>query len=121
MKHKLIGLAAVCATFASTLPAQAADDMAGMQMKPAASTSAPKSTPASAPKPVEAEVRKVDAANGKITLKHGPIENLGMPAMTMSFPVKDKASLARLKEGSRVRATFDKVNGVATVTNIEPE
>lgn len=113
MKHNLIGLAAVCATFAFTLPAQAADDMAGMQMKPAASTSAPK--------PVQAEVRKVDTANGKVTLKHGPIENLGMSAMTMSFPVKDKASLARLKEGSKVRATFDKVNGVATVTNIEPE
>ena len=117
MKRNLIGLATVCATFAFTLPAQAADDMAGMQMTPAASTSA--ST--SAPKPVEAEVRKVDTANGKVTLKHGPIENLGMSAMTMSFPVKDKASLARLKEGSKVRATFDKVNGVATVTNIEPE
>ncbi len=117
MKRNLMGLAAVCATVTFALPAHAADDMAGMQMKPAASTSASKS----APKPVEAEVRKVDTANSRVTLKHGPIENLGMPAMTMSFPVKDKASLDNLKEGSKVRATFDKVNGVATVTHIEPE
>ncbi|MDW3687155.1 copper-binding protein [Cupriavidus sp. CV2] len=121
MKRNLMGLAAVCATVAFALPAHAADDMAGMQMKPAASASGSKSAPKSAPKPVEAEVRKVDTANSRVTLKHGPIENLGMSAMTMSFPVKDKASLDNLKEGSKVRATFDKVNGVATVTHIEPE
>ena len=110
MKRVLVSLATICAAVA--LPVYAADDMAGMNMKPAEAKSAPK--------PVEAEVRKVDAANGKVTLKHGPIENLGMSAMTMTFPVKDKASLAKVKEGDKVSATFDKVNGVATVTNIEP-
>lgn len=109
-KHVLASLAAVCAAFA--LPAHAADEMAGMNMKPAAAMPAPK--------PVAAEVRKVDAANGKVTLKHGPIENLGMSAMTMTFPVKDKAVLAKFKEGDKVNATFDKVNGAATVTGLEP-
>jgi Cu/Ag efflux protein CusF len=109
MKRALIALATVCAAF--TLPAYAADDMAGMNMnQPAHMT---------LPKPVHAEVRKVDAANGKVTLKHGPIENLGMSAMTMSFPAKDKASLAKLKEGDKVNATFDKVDGEATVIHIE--
>src|SRR4026209_723505 len=37
----------------------------------------------------EGEVRKVDKAAKKITLKHGPIPNIDMPAMTMVFPVKD--------------------------------
>ncbi|MGY2492789.1 copper-binding protein [Cupriavidus sp. CP313] len=66
------------------------------------------------PKPVEAEVGTVDVANGKVTPKHGPIEKFGMSAMTMSFPVKDKASLSKLKEGDKV------VNGAATVIRIEP-
>jgi len=106
----MVSLAAACAGFA--LPALAADDMAGMNMKSQGVMSAPK--------PVDAEVRKVDLANGKVSLKHGPIENLGMTAMTMSFPVKDKASLATLKEGDKVKATFDTVKGVPTVTEIDP-
>lgn len=57
---------------------------------------------------------KVNAADGKVTLKHGPIENLGMSAMTMTFPVEDKASLAKVKESDKVRATFDKVPSAAT-------
>ncbi|MGO4812553.1 copper-binding protein [Cupriavidus sp. 2MCAB6] len=43
-----------------------------------------------------------------------------MSAMTMSFPVKDKASLSKPKEGDKVNATFDKVNSGATVIRIEP-
>ena len=35
----------------------------------------------------EGEVRKVDKDAGRITLKHGPIDNLEMPAMTMVFRV----------------------------------
>lgn len=33
-------------------------------------------------------VKKVDAQNGKITLAHGEIANIKMPAMTMSYRVK---------------------------------
>ncbi|MEO8158432.1 MAG: copper-binding protein, partial [Betaproteobacteria bacterium] len=39
------------------------------------------------------EVKKVDKDTGKVTIKHGPLENLGMPAMTMVFRVKDPAML----------------------------
>ena len=45
----------------------------------------------------EGEVRKVDAAAGKITLKHGEIKSLDMPPMTMVFRVKDPALLARCR------------------------
>jgi Cu(I)/Ag(I) efflux system protein CusF len=38
---------------------------------------------------VQGEVRKIDEAAGKVTLKHGPIRNLGMDVgMTMVFRVQ---------------------------------
>ena len=65
------------------------------------------------------EVRKVDKEAGKITLKHGPIENLEMPAMTMVFRVKEPAMLEEVKTGDKVRFAAQKVNGALTVTQIE--
>ena len=69
---------------------------------------------------VNAEVRRVDAANGKVTLKHGDIPNLDMPPMTMVFQVRDPAQLAPLKAGDKVRFTADKVNGAYTVIDLQP-
>ncbi|SOY61095.1 copper-binding protein [Cupriavidus taiwanensis] len=69
--------------------------------------------------PVPAEIKKIDASAGKVTLKHGPIENLGMSAMTMAFPVKDRASLKNFKEGDSVSVTFDKVDGKPTVIDMQ--
>ncbi|QHE85330.1 copper-binding protein [Hydrogenophaga sp. BPS33] len=70
--------------------------------------------------PTDAEVRRVDTAAGKITLKHGEIKNLDMPPMTMVFQVRDPALLANVKAGDKVRVTVDKVNGAYTVMNLEP-
>ena len=67
----------------------------------------------------DAEVRKVDKEQGKITLKHGEIKNLDMPPMTMVFRVKDPAMLGRVKEGDKIRFSADKVGGQYTVTDIE--
>lgn len=67
----------------------------------------------------DGEVRKVDAAQRKITLKHGEIKNLDMPAMSMVFAVKDPALLARVQPGDKVRFTADKIDGTYTVTAIE--
>ncbi|WP_265922997.1 copper-binding protein [Cupriavidus nantongensis] len=110
MKH-LKTLAAALAMIAA--PAVfAAGSMDGMDMKaPAASQQAPR--------PVPAEIKKIDAQTGKVTLKHGPIENLGMPGMTMAFPVKDRASLSQFKEGEAVSVTFDKVDGAPTVVDMQ--
>ena len=69
---------------------------------------------------VDAEVRKVDTAAGKITLKHADIPNLDMPAMTMVFQVKDPATLAPLKAGDQVRFRANKVNGAYVASDIEP-
>jgi len=68
----------------------------------------------------EGEIRKVDKGAKKITLKHGPIVNLDMPAMTMVFPVADPAMLDRVKAGDKVRFVAEKVGGNVTVTKIEP-
>jgi hypothetical protein len=68
---------------------------------------------------VEGEVRKVDKASGKISLRHGEIKNLDMPPMSMVFQVKDSALLNKVKAGDKVRFTADQVNGDYTVMSIE--
>lgn len=77
---------------------------------PGASAAAPQS---------EGEVRKVDVATGKITLRHGPLANLDMPAMTMVFNAADPKMLEGLKQGDKVRFTADKKDGTYIVTAIE--
>lgn len=67
----------------------------------------------------EGEVRKIDKDAGKITLRHGPIANLDMPAMTMVFRAQDPAMLDRVKEGDKVRFSADKIGGQMTVTKID--
>ena len=67
----------------------------------------------------EGEVRKVDRAANKVTLKHGPIPNIDMPAMTMVFQVKDPAILAKLRVGDKVKFEAQNLGGALTVTRIE--
>ncbi len=67
---------------------------------------------------VDAEVRKVDTAQGRLTLKHGEIKKLEMPPMTMVFRVADKAMLEGLKPGDKVKVEVDKVDGQYTVTQL---
>lgn len=68
----------------------------------------------------EGEVRKVDTEQGKVTLKHGAIENLGMTPMTMIFRVSDPAMLSRLKAGDKIKFKADRINGAFTITEIAP-
>lgn len=67
----------------------------------------------------DAEVRKVDKATGKITLKHGEIKNLEMPPMTMVFAVKEPAMLDKVKQGDKVRFRAAGQDGKFTVTEIQ--
>lgn len=67
----------------------------------------------------EGEVKKVDFEQGKVTLKHGPLDNLGMPAMTMVFKVADAAMLSSINSGDMVKFQADKVDGTLTVTKLE--
>jgi Cu(I)/Ag(I) efflux system protein CusF len=67
----------------------------------------------------EGEVRRIDKPGGTVTLKHGPLVNVDMPAMTMSFDVKDRAALDRLKVGDKVHFRVEKEGANYVVTRIE--
>lgn len=54
-----------------------------------------------------------------LTISHGPMANLGMPAMTMGFEVADPALLEGIRPGDKVRFHADVVGGAFTVMKIE--
>jgi Cu/Ag efflux protein CusF len=66
------------------------------------------------------EVRKVDTAVDKLTLRHDGLANLDMPAMTMVFRVRNPAWLTGLKVGDRVHFVAERVDGKVTVTALQP-
>lgn len=66
----------------------------------------------------DGEVRKVDKDAQRVTIKHGPLEGLGMPPMTMVFRVSDPAMLDQVKAGDKIKFVADKINGAYTVTKI---
>jgi Cu(I)/Ag(I) efflux system periplasmic protein CusF len=74
---------------------------------------------ASAADLTDGEIRKVDKATKKLTIKHGEIKNLDMPAMTMVFEVKDAAMLDRVKAGDKVRFVVQKSDSGFVVTEIK--
>ena len=67
----------------------------------------------------DGEIRKVDKDAKKITIKHGPLQNLDMPPMTMVFQVKDPAMLDSVKPGDKVKFRAESVGGAFIVTKIE--
>ena len=69
----------------------------------------------------QGEIRKVDKAAAKITIKHGDIPSIEMPPMTMVFGVKDAALLENTKAGDKIR--FDAVleGGKYIVTRLEAD
>lgn len=68
---------------------------------------------------VNAEVRKIDADNGKLTLKHEAIRKFNMVGMTMAFRVADPAVLSTLSVGDKVRFIPDKQNGQYVIKSID--
>jgi Cu(I)/Ag(I) efflux system periplasmic protein CusF len=77
---------------------------------------------ATAPTPVAAEVRKVDAAQHKLTLRHEAIAHLDMPPMTMVFEVREAADrklLPQIKVGQRLRFMAAQQDGVFVARQLE--
>lgn len=68
----------------------------------------------------EGEVRRVDKEAKKLTIRHGPIANLDMSAMTMVFQVRDASLLDNLKPGDKIRFVAEKVDGAYVVSKVEP-
>lgn len=75
--------------------------------------------PATASDVVNGEVRRVDKEAGKVTIRHEPLPNLDMPAMTMVFQVSDRALLDKVNVGDKVRFETQKIGGQFTLTQIE--
>lgn len=65
------------------------------------------------------EIKKVDAAQGKLTIKHGDIKNLGMPGMTMIFKTKDPAMLNGVKAGDAVQFVVERKDGALIITELK--
>lgn len=63
------------------------------------------------------EVRRVDAAAGRVALKHGAISALELPAMTLVYQAAP-ALLVDISPGDRVRFTAQRQNGVYVVIEI---
>lgn len=70
---------------------------------------------------VNGEVKKIDEAAGKITLKHGPIKNLDMDedGMTMVFRVQDPAMLKQVKVGDKVQFEAQRATAGITITKMQ--
>ena len=118
MKHSL-GLLA--AALLAAAPAFAANDhghghahMHGVAAPANGATAAAKEAFA------DGEVKKVDKAAGKLTIKHGPVASIDMPPMTMVFRVKDAAMLDQVKAGDAIRFKAAKLDNGFTVTELQP-
>ena len=107
MKTLLPTTALAIALFAAQ-PALAADPHAGHHADAAQSAGMSHGT-----------VKKVDKAKGSITIAHGPLGNLGMGAMTMSFKAKDAAWLDQVKAGDMIDFVAENVGGALTITQLQ--
>ena len=110
MKKQVLAFALVAAFGATAAAAQ--QHGAGHEGHGAAATAASASL-------TDGEVRKVDKEAKKLTIRHGPIANIDMPAMTMVFQVQDAAILDSLKAGDKIRFQAEKTGGSFAVTRVE--
>ena len=106
----IVGIVGIAAATAGTAQAQTGGGHDHHPAAPAAQSPTEMS---------DGEVRKIDLEGKKITLKHGPLKNLDMPAMTMAFQVSDAAMLRKLKVGDKVRFVAANPAGTLTVTSIQ--
>ncbi len=65
------------------------------------------------------EIKKVDMAQSKLTIKHQEIKNLDMPSMTMVFFVPDAKLLEGLKSGDAKEFGFEDMNGRVVVKQVK--
>lgn len=66
---------------------------------------------------VDAVVKKVDKSGKRVVLTHGALPN-GMPAMTMTFGVKEPVWLDQMAPGQKIRFTLP-ASGELTVARFE--
>lgn len=89
-----------------------------LSLSPAAFAEEAKSANVATTTASKGEVKKIDLDGGKLTIKHGELKNINMPAMTMVFDVSDKATLAKLKAGDKIMFVANNADGKLTATNV---
>ena len=123
MKRFYLTLILACSA-AVTLPAYAAmGGMPGMDnMGNAKNMSAASGQTAMAQTfMAQGKINGINPDAGTVNITHGPIKALAWPAMTMSFPVQDKAMLNGLKAGETVNFDLAKDSaGRYVITRIAP-
>jgi len=90
---------------------------------PAAGTAAEKDAPAAkgASHQAEGTVEEFDAKAGTVSLRHGPIESLKWPAMTMEFKIANESLQQALKPGAMVGVEFvERAPGEWVITRVKP-
>ena len=115
MKKSIIHCVVIAAAVAAGGTALA-DDMPGMKMSGGAMSQA--TAPGGKTAMTDAVVKHVDLSGGMITLKHGALANVGMPAMTMAFKARDAAMLKEVKEGDNVKVRVENVDGTLTIVKL---
>ncbi|WP_176157173.1 copper-binding protein [Burkholderia multivorans] len=105
-------VAAVVIAMSAAVPVSAAaDDMADMKDgQPTMSAQDAALT--------DAEVTRIDADSGMVTLKHGALRNVGMPPMTMAFKAANPGMLAGVHVGDHVKVRVERVNGTLTIVKL---
>lgn len=64
------------------------------------------------------KIKKISEKTGKVTIIHGPLVKLDMPAMTMVFRA-DKAMIAEMSVGQEIEFVADRVKGKLTVVELK--
>ncbi|WP_321809536.1 MULTISPECIES: copper-binding protein [unclassified Burkholderia] len=116
MKIRNIAVAVLCAMNVVATPAYSAGSMSDMNMDMGDSK-----TSASDAALTDAEVKRIDAEHGMVTLKHGALQNVGMAPMTMAFKAGDPAMIASLHVGDKVKVRVERVNGALTIVKLEKQ
>ena len=82
---------------------------------------APPSAPAKTGHHATGNVDSLDAAAGTVAIRHGPVESLKWPAMTMEFRLANDSQRAMLQPGKRVTFEFvERAPGEYVITKVEP-
>lgn len=93
----------------------------GVAARAATDNASIKTTTTQAADMTPGEVRKIDKEAGKLTLKHGKIEDLDMPGMTMVFKIRDKSLLDNLQVGDKIKFKAIDDKGKLTITDIKAD
>lgn len=64
-------------------------------------------------------IKKIDKSAGEVVIQHARLDSIGMPAMTMSFGVANKAWLNKLKVGDKIRFAAEMKNDNPIVSRYE--